>query len=297
MKSALGGGPSWVHPQAMGSLMFTTGEFSKIARVTRRLLRHYRQIGLFEPKESDEANGYHLYSMSQIPQLNRILALRDLGFSLDQIRDMVAVDTTVDEMKGMLRLRQAELEQTVTEGMQRIRSIESRLRMIDEGIPNLEVSIKTIPARRYLSTQFLCTGPEHGLETIAAMAREIPGQVEADSLGTMVTILHSDHFDFTNAPVEVGYLLTGSEVRDDIHLGPLGFSVEELPALPTAASVTVAEHPDFWHMGTTSIGAWMETNGYQMDGPQREVWHEYRPAGGEPPVVELQIPIKVAPHL
>ena len=52
--------------------MFTTGEFSKIARVTRRTLRHYRDIGLFEPVEVGADSGYHYYTMEQLPQLQRI---------------------------------------------------------------------------------------------------------------------------------------------------------------------------------------------------------------------------------
>ena len=45
--------------------MFTKGEFTRIVRVTRRTLRHYRDIGLFVPVESDADNGYHYYTGSQ----------------------------------------------------------------------------------------------------------------------------------------------------------------------------------------------------------------------------------------
>lgn len=69
--------------------MFTVGEFSKIAQVAKRLLRYYDQIGLFSPENVDDWTGYRSYSTYQLPQLNCILALKELGLSLEQIRLML----------------------------------------------------------------------------------------------------------------------------------------------------------------------------------------------------------------
>jgi DNA-binding transcriptional MerR regulator len=64
--------------------MFLTGEFSQISRVSKRLLHYYDEIGLLKPAHIDPHTGYRYYSASQLSQLNRILALKDLGLSLDQ---------------------------------------------------------------------------------------------------------------------------------------------------------------------------------------------------------------------
>ena len=66
--------------------MFRIGDFSRIARVSARLLRFYEEAGLFAPARADSQTGYRYYTVAQLGQLNRILVLKDLGFSLEQIR-------------------------------------------------------------------------------------------------------------------------------------------------------------------------------------------------------------------
>ena len=65
--------------------MFRIGEFSRIARVSMRLLRYYEELGLLRPDHTDRSNGYRYYSAAQLPQLNRILVLKELGFPLEDI--------------------------------------------------------------------------------------------------------------------------------------------------------------------------------------------------------------------
>jgi len=68
------------------------GDFSKLAHVTVKTLRYYDELGLLKPVWSDRYSGYRFYSLEQLPRLNRILALKDLGFSLEQIRELLAED-------------------------------------------------------------------------------------------------------------------------------------------------------------------------------------------------------------
>jgi len=69
--------------------MYSTGEYARIAQVSKRLLRYYDEIGLFQPVKIDNESGHRYYSASQLPELNRILALKDLGLSLNQIQRFV----------------------------------------------------------------------------------------------------------------------------------------------------------------------------------------------------------------
>ena len=69
--------------------MFMIGEFAQIGRVTGRLLRYYDQLGLLTPEHTDRSTGYRYYSARQLPRLNRILALKALGFSLDKIATLL----------------------------------------------------------------------------------------------------------------------------------------------------------------------------------------------------------------
>lgn len=87
--------------------MFRIGEFSKIAQVSGRLLRYYDEIGLLSPEFTDPQTGYRYYSARQLPRLNRILVLKELGLSLEQIARLLDRDTSADEIRGMLTLRKA----------------------------------------------------------------------------------------------------------------------------------------------------------------------------------------------
>ena len=66
--------------------MLKIGEFSKLSRVSVRMLRHYDEIGLLPPASIDSATGYRYYSEDQLPVAGRITALRDIGFGLGEIQ-------------------------------------------------------------------------------------------------------------------------------------------------------------------------------------------------------------------
>ena len=105
--------------------MFTVGEFSRIAQVSKRLLRYYDEIGLLPPRHIDPSTGYRFYSAGQLPQLNRILALKDLGLSLEQIQRLARDEVSMEEMQGMLLLKKAEELLTLGEKKRGARMLET----------------------------------------------------------------------------------------------------------------------------------------------------------------------------
>ena len=83
--------------------MLKIGDFSKMVRVPVPTLRYYDQVGLLKPIEVDRFTGYRYYSASQLPRLHRILALKGLGFSLEQIGAVLDEGLTPEQISGMLR--------------------------------------------------------------------------------------------------------------------------------------------------------------------------------------------------
>src|SRR5262245_4188558 len=75
-----------------GESMFRIGEFARFTRVSVKMLRHYDEVGLFQPAQVDPDTGYRYYTVDQLPRLNRIILLRDLGFGLDQIADVLVAE-------------------------------------------------------------------------------------------------------------------------------------------------------------------------------------------------------------
>jgi DNA-binding transcriptional MerR regulator len=101
--------------------MLTIGNLARLGQVSPRMLRHYDEIGLLSPDRVDPATGYRYYTAHQLARLHRLVALRDLGFNLDQIGPVLDEELTVDELRGMLRMRRAQIEATVEEEQARLR--------------------------------------------------------------------------------------------------------------------------------------------------------------------------------
>lgn len=112
--------------------MFKIGDFSKLSRVSIKALRLYDQMALLKPAHIDNATGYRYYSAEQLPHLNRILALKDLGFSLEQISQILSAPLTPTQLRSMLQLRQAELQAAIDAERIRLQRVAARLKQIEQ---------------------------------------------------------------------------------------------------------------------------------------------------------------------
>jgi len=106
------------------------------------MLRHYDRLGLLAPERVDPDTGYRSYGVQQLARLHRLLALRDLGFTLEQIAGLPDGEVPLEQLRGMLRLRRAQLEQTVADEQGRLRRVEAHLRAI-EGSNIVKVQSRT----------------------------------------------------------------------------------------------------------------------------------------------------------
>ncbi len=273
--------------------MFSIGEFSHIARVTPRQLRHYEDLGLFRPERIDPETGYRFYSAQQLPRLNRILALKDLGLSLTQIRHLLDEHISPEEIRGMLTMRKAQIEQTLRDELERVRSIEARLSQIEEqGKLFDDVVLKAMPARTLLSLQQVVASKEEGLALMTELHHSLPRLAARSALGQFALHFPSDSFQEENVVVEMGFLLNG-DVLEPVEL-PNGqiMTSHLLPAIETVATticVGVANHSK----GYGTLGTWIEHHHFQLVGPGWQVFIEpFHPATLDQAVIEIQLPVK-----
>lgn len=275
--------------------MFRIGEFSRIARVSCRLLRYYEELGLLTPARIDGESGYRYYSTAQLPQINRILVLRDLGLSLEQISRLLAQEPPLAQLRGMLLMRRAEVEQSIEAGAQRLRQIESRLAQIESNgtsVPD-DVILRHEPARKLLSMRQRVTSFAAGVRLIGDLATAVPRVTGSRPLGQFVAIAHSPEFEPDDIDVEFGFFLhedVGSRVR---LLDGQELNVRDLPAVERVAACVRLGPPQDAHATTARIGQFIETSGYRINGPTREVFLR-RPKLDrmEDAVVEMQFPIE-----
>src|SRR5579864_461077 len=126
--------------------MFSIGEFARHGCISVRMLRHYDMIGLLRPAFVDPVSGYRFYQASQLAELNRVIALKDLGFTLQQVQAILAEKVSAAELRGMLKLRRAEIQATIDAETTRLARVEARLMTIEDGarVPAAGVVIKRL---------------------------------------------------------------------------------------------------------------------------------------------------------
>jgi DNA-binding transcriptional MerR regulator len=117
--------------------MFSIGEFARLGGVSVRTLRHYDEIGLLRPATVDPDTGYRGYSAARLGQISRIIALKELGLSLAQVRRLLD-GVTLGELRGMLLLRRAQFEHEVDQHTNQLLGVEARLSSIakEDGMPD-----------------------------------------------------------------------------------------------------------------------------------------------------------------
>lgn len=272
--------------------MFKIGEFSKIAQVTGHLLRHYDDIGLLKPDQIDPWTGYRYYRAAQLPRLNRILALRDLGLSLDQIRRIIEDEISGDEIRSMLRLRKAQIKQTLQEEMTRLRHVEARLEQIDQegALDNLEVVVKSVEAQPFLSTRYWLPSFAEGPAIVREMMQCVAAKIGERRIRHFAAIFHSDMFCTENIELEVGLILTEPIASKIPFRGEHTLTMQTLPAAAQMATAVQHEVHRIGHKSYASIGIWMELHNYQFDGPGRELLL-VPPGVNDETLVEVQFPI------
>jgi F-type H+/Na+-transporting ATPase subunit beta len=111
--------------------MFRIGLFAKLCQVSVSALRYYDEIELLKPEFVDKFTGYRYYTSEQVPRLNRIVALKELGFSLDEIRYMVNDNLSAHELQQMLQQRQSDLEREIAAAQEALQGVKTRMKQVD----------------------------------------------------------------------------------------------------------------------------------------------------------------------
>jgi DNA-binding transcriptional MerR regulator len=254
--------------------MFRIGEFSKLTRVSVRMLRHYDSLGLLKPSHTDPTTNYRHYSADQLPRLNRILALRELGFSLEQIAGMLDEDLSHEQLLGMLKLKRAETEQEMQLGQVRLERLEARIsQMNGTGTPPAyDVIVKAIEPQLVASHREVAPDDDR----LTFMFEELERYVDACGARAdrpPVTIYHDPEYRDENIDAEVAVPLS-REIpgTDDIR-------VLELPRIAHAACVVHKGSYGSLYQAYNALLAWIQANGYRMTGPIREVYLSYSADG------------------
>jgi DNA-binding transcriptional MerR regulator len=272
--------------------MFTIGDFAKLGRVSVRMLRHYDAIGLLRPAAVDPASGYRFYRADQLRRLNRVIALKDLGFTLQQVQVILDDKVTVEELRGMLRLRRAQLEAQMAADAGRLAGVAARLRMIEkEGqMSTDDVVLKEVAPLRVAE-----------LTAVAA-------SYEGDDIGPVIQPLYPELIrrlgEAGVAPVgpALAYYEPAADSSDavvvhaafPVAVGDAAdhdFTLVDLPGIRSAATIIHRGPMDEVDDSMQILARWVDDNGYRPAGYAREVYLDYCADAPETGVTELQLTV------
>jgi DNA-binding transcriptional MerR regulator len=275
--------------------MFSIGEFARHGRVSVRMLRHYDTIGLLRPACVDPASGYRFYQASQFAELNRVIALKELGFSLQQVQSIMAEQVSAAELRGMLKLRRAEIQALLEAETTRLARVEARLLTIEDEAraPADGVVVKRLAPIRVgeLTAEAAGWEPEAITPVIGPLYRDLWQRLcsaEVCAAGPALAYYEDASAGDGSIVVHAAVPIAGP-VPAEAGRNP-GFAIVDLPAAERAAVIIHHGSMDDVMPTGQALARWIDANGYRSAGYAREVTLEWAP-DPEQWVTELQQPI------
>lgn len=285
----------WGCPRARSdTTVIKIGDFARLSHVSVATLRHYDEIGLLTPSVVDRVTGYRYYAVAQLPRLNRIVALKDLGFSLDQIQRVLQDCLTLDQLRGMLMLKQAEVEQHVAVEQARLDRIVAQLRRIEQEdrMPEYDVALKNVPSTLVAARRVTIPRNDEVPEYLGPAFAEASDHVKrqrAKEAGPCLAVWH-----------QAAAVRTDEEADAAVPIDrPIpGTDRVAIYTLPPARVASVVHHhqgdSDDFTQGHATLLSWIETNGYCIVGPYREVYIGHDPGDMADAATEIQYPVDTA---
>lgn len=276
--------------------MFKIGEFSKMAQVSVPTLRYYDQVGLLKPVEVDRFTGYRYYAASQLSRLNRILALRGLGFSLEQIAAALEENVTPEQMRGMLRLRHAQISQQLAEAQSQLLEVEARLQQIEREsqLSTYDVILKPVESQLVASVRAILPGHDAVGSLYAEVYEALGEHVEAalgpnpGHGGQTLVLWYDTEFKETDVDGAAAFFLrcpAPDRGRMRVHV------------LPAALMASTIHHGSYNTIGDAhnAVISWIDANNYRIAGADREInLYNRHPIRRDDPtyVTEIQYPVE-----
>jgi Transcriptional regulator, effector-binding domain/component len=268
--------------------MFKIGDFARLNRVTVKTLRHYDSIGLLQPEKTDGFTGYRYYSANQMPRLNRILSLKDIGFSLDEIALVVDKDMNAKEFQTLLELKHMEIGRKIKAEQERLSRVEMLMNKIKQEafIMNYDIILKDIEPIRVAALRDTIPGYSEQGHLWKELAEHI-GKHGVKIVPPCMAIYHDVGYKEESVDAEVIEPVIGELPETD------RIKVKMLEGVREMATVVHKGPFQTLHLAYTAISKWIEENGYEIIGPQRELYLKGDWVAGDPNeyITEIQFPV------
>lgn len=271
--------------QRVETVYYKIGLFSKINRVTIKALRHYDEIGLLPPAFIEETTGYRYYTSAQLPLLHHILALRDMGFTLDEIKQ---VQGGIPE-KELLQKKRLELIKKIAADTLRLAQVESYLAKKDADTCDYHIILKDLPEVIVASMRTVISSYDALFDVVPPMGAEM------ERLGCVCAvpeycfnIYHDGEYRETDVDVEICEAVTEKKIDSEM----LTFKV--IDRVEHAACVLHKGPYEGFPKAYNAVLKWVENNGYEIIDNPRESYIDglWNKDSAEDWLTEIQFPVR-----
>jgi len=268
--------------------VFKISEFSKLSRIPIQTLRYYDQIGILKPAATDDMTGYRYYRADQLLRVNRIVILKDLGFSLQQITQLLQEEISAEQIRGMLRLKESEIEHRLSAEQTKLARIKERMQLLEHKgrmDKELEVVIKRVESMKMVT--FASIGTVNEIPDFFDIFDSLlDGRTRSALSGPQTVLWTTSGGAAYEFELEVGYAVRSEMAKLPEHL-------QFRSLLPvTMATLLFRNDAVYSETACVYLAEWIERRGCRIRGelPSRET---YVPLAGESGVklIEIQIPI------
>jgi effector-binding domain-containing protein len=272
--------------------MFKIGDFSTLSRISVKTLRYYDEIGLLKPVKVDQFTSYRYYSADQLPRLNYIVSLKNMGLSLEEVSTLISDDLTPSQMRDIFILKKEELRQRVKEEQRWLEQVEKLLKQIEKegAMPDYQITIKRVEPQLIVSIRDVLPTYGNVGQLYGEIFKYLGKKLVFKPAGPVMLICHDGEYKESDVDAEAAVPISKNISGSD------RVKVYELPGLEQAACTIYKGPYEGISEAYNALMAWIESNGYQITGPDRELYFTDPNEVTNPAenVTEIQFPVKKA---
>ena len=251
--------------------MYKIGELSKLSQLPVKTLRFYDTEGILPPDYIDEFTGYRYYSAAKLSDCYRIVALKELGFSLSEIKEFFSLPK--EKVSELVAAKETELNILKAQTEARIRVLRNLNSALKESANMFDIIIRKSDEIRLLFDRRVISDKSEGEGVLKELRNAVPAGAQGDR---EVIVDYETEYVSENFDTGFGVELTGkvSDLR--------GFTEKIVHfSEDTAGLICKAEEYD---EAVRALHLYVLDNNYQIVGPTYQI----RYADG---TVEVKLPV------
>jgi DNA-binding transcriptional MerR regulator len=249
--------------------MLKIGDFSKLSRISIRMLRHYDEIGLLVPNSTDSFTSYRYYCEDQLPVAGRIIALKDMGFGLAAVAEILKSYDDPQALSEFLAIKRTEVQEQAEETNRRLLLLETAMKRLrkDDTAMNYNVTLKTLPERYVASVRKIIPAyDQEGMLWKILMSETADMNLQSADQCYSLAVFHDEGYKESDVDVEIQVMVEGDYKNTE------NVVFKTVPAIEIASATYKGSYEQLT-MVNHAVANWVSDNGYEFSGAMFCIYH------------------------